>query len=414
VTRTALVIGAGVAGPVLAMALQRAGIHAEVFERHPAGADDVGSWLTLQANGIDALRAVGADRAVAERGFPTRSMRFLNGRGKVLGRLGNGPVLPDGTGSRMIERAVLYACLRDEALARGASVTYDKALVGTRTEGGRVTAEFADGTSAEGDLLVGCDGIRSRVRTIIDQDAAPAAYIPVLNCGAVIPDFPLADAPEGEFQMMFGTRCFFGWTMAPDGSAGWFANPPHPGEPRPGELEAMSDADWRAWLTELAGDDHGPMKELIAATPGPIVGWPTYDLASVRRWHRDHMIVIGDAAHATSPAAGQGAAMALEDAVILAQCLRDVPEIPDAFTTFEALRRERVERIVKVGRRGSSAKAAGPLGRWIRDLMLPILFRRAAKDTEGSMWMHAHHIDWDAPVTRAAVSASGAGGAARG
>lgn len=370
--RTALVIGAGVAGPVAAMALQRAGIHAEVFEGHAGAADDVGNWLTLQANGIDALRAVDADRRVAAQGYSTRTMTFLNGRGKVLGRLGNGPVLPDGTGSQMISRPVLYACLRDEALARGARITYGKRLVDATGGDGRVTATFADGTSAEGDLLIGCDGIRSRVREVIDPGAAPAAYIPVLNTGAVVPDFPLPDTAHGEFRMMFGTRCFFGWTAAPDGSAGWFANPPH-AEPRPGELEALSDADRRAWLIDLAGTDHGPVKELIAATPGPIPLWPTYDLATVKRWHRDHMIVIGDAAHATSPAAGQGAAMALEDAVILARCLRDLPEVPAAFAAFEGLRRERVERIVKVGRRGSNAKAAGPVGRLLRDLLLPLI-----------------------------------------
>ena len=187
-----------------------------------------------------------------------------------------------------------------------------------------MAATFADGTTAEGDLLIGCDGIRSRVREIIDPEAAPVRYVPVLNIGGYIPDFPL-DTPPDEFQMMFGTRCFFGWTAAPDGSAGWFANPPHPREPAPGELEAMTDADWRTWLLELLGDDHGPMRDLIAAEPGPLTGWATYDMPRVRRWHRDNMIVIGDAAHATSPAAGQGAAMALEDAVVLAQCLRDVP-----------------------------------------------------------------------------------------
>ncbi len=401
---TALVIGAGVAGPVAALALQRAGIHARVFEAHPTGADDVGAWLTLQANGIDALRAVDADRRVAALGFPTRTMRFLNGKGKVLGRLGNGPVLPDGTGSQMIKRADLYACLRDEALERGAEVEYGRRLVDATVHGAGVTAAFADGTTAEGDLLIGCDGIRSRVRQAIDPAAAPAAYIPVLNCGGLVPDFPLPDSPPGEFQMMFGTRCFFGWTSAPDGSAGWFANPPHPHEPRPGELEAMTDAAWRARLLELVGRDYGPMKELIEATPGPIFAWPTYDLATVRRWHRDNMIVIGDAAHATSPAAGQGAAMALEDAVILARCLRDVPGTAAAFAVFEGLRRERVERIVRMGRRGSSAKAAGPVGRVFRDLLLPRLFAKAAKDVDGSMWMHGHHIEWDERVVSPAAA----------
>ena len=90
--------------------------------------------------------------------------------------------------------------------------------------------------------------------------------------------------------------------------------------------------------------------------------------------------------------------MALEDAVVLAQCLRDVPE--HAFPTFEGLRRERVERVVKAGARSSNAKAAGPVGRVVRDAVLPIIFRRAAKSMDSSLtWMHGHHIEWSAAVT---------------
>ena len=68
---------------------------------------------------------------------------------------------------------------------------------------------FADGSTAEGDYLIGCDGIRSRVREIIDPDAAPVRYVPVLNIGGYIRTSPL-DTPPDEFQMMFGTHCFFG------------------------------------------------------------------------------------------------------------------------------------------------------------------------------------------------------------
>jgi 2-polyprenyl-6-methoxyphenol hydroxylase-like FAD-dependent oxidoreductase len=111
------------------------------------------------------------------------------------------------------------------------------------------------------------------------------------------------------------------------------------------------------------------------------------------------MIVIGDAAHATSPAAGQGAAMALEDAVVLAQCLRDVEGIDHACAVFEGLRRARVERVVKAGARSTNSKAAGPVGRMIRDAVLPIIFRRAEKDAGSSLtWKHGHHIEWATPV----------------
>ncbi len=395
----ALVIGAGVAGPVAAMALRKAGVEATLCEAHPAGAEEVGSWLTLQANGIDALRAIEADQVVAGLGFPTASMRFLNGRGRELGRMSNGAPLADGTLSQMVRRADLYLGLRDEAQRRGVEVAYGKRLIGAETIGtgtaGGVRARFADGSAEEADLLIGCDGIRSTVRQVIDPQAPPARYVPVLNIGGHLPDLAV-DTPEQEWQMMFGKRCFFGWCRTPDGGLVWFANPPRATEPAPGELAAMTDQQWRSWLLELMADDAGPALEIIRAAPGPLSGWATYDLPKVRRWHRDHLIVIGDAAHATSPAAGQGAAMALEDAVVLAQCVRDLPDIPSAFARFELLRRDRVERIVRHGARSSNSKAAGPLGRVIRDAVLPLIFARAAKDDGSALsWMHGHHIDWD-------------------
>ena len=102
------------------------------------------------------------------------------------------------------------------------------------------------------------------------------------------------------------------------------------------------------------------------------------------------MIVIGDAAHATSPASGQGASMAIEDAVELGRCLRDLPDPAAAFAAYEGLRRDRVERVVAQGARSSNSKAAGPVGRVMRDLLLPRMLRRAAGPAgRGSVaWLH--------------------------
>jgi 2-polyprenyl-6-methoxyphenol hydroxylase-like FAD-dependent oxidoreductase len=107
--------------------------------------------------------------------------------------------------------------------------------------------------------------------------------------------------------------------------------------------------------------------------------------------------------------------MALEDAVILAQCLRDRPSSPAAFATFEALRRDRVEKIVRHGARSSNSKAAGPVGRVVRDLVLPAVFRRAARDGGKSMtWLQGHHIDFDAPTGTAPTGTARTGTAPSG
>ena len=193
----------------------------------------------------------------------------------------------------------------------------------------------------------------------------------------------------------------------PDSGTIWFANPPMAREPERGVLSGMTDSQWRDWLHNLMRGDAGPAHDIIDAAPGPMTGWATYDMPVVRHWHDNrNMIIIGDAAHATAPSSGQGASMALEDAVILAKCLRDRPGVPAAFATFEALRRDRVERIVRYGARSANSKAAGPVGRVIRDLILPIAFGRAARDGGGSMtWLQGHHIDFDEPVTPTAARA---------
>jgi 2-polyprenyl-6-methoxyphenol hydroxylase-like FAD-dependent oxidoreductase len=105
------------------------------------------------------------------------------------------------------------------------------------------------------------------------------------------------------------------------------------------------------------------------------------------------MIIIGDAAHATSPSAGQGASMAMEDAVTLARCLRDVADPDQAFAAFEVQRRSRVERVVAQGKRNGSGKAAGPIAARIRDAVLPTVVRRFAT-SEALSWITDYRIDW--------------------
>jgi 2-polyprenyl-6-methoxyphenol hydroxylase-like FAD-dependent oxidoreductase len=400
--RTALVIGGGVAGPVTAMALHKAGISATVHEARTDPDEDLGSFLTLQVNGIAALRAVDAGSTLDGVGFPTTAIRFRSGTGKLLGALGTGEPLTDGTVGITVTRADLHRALREGAQRRGIAVTYGRRLVDVQESADGVTALFADGSTASADILIGADGIRSRVRTVIDPDAPPARYVPVLNLGGYV-RLPDNDLPPGQYEMVFGRRAFFGHAVAPDGTTWWFANPPRRSEPAPGELAATPTAEWRAQLLDLFAADRTSAARIVAATPGELRGWATYDLPSVPHWHRGRLVLVGDAAHATSPSSGQGASMAIEDAVELARCLRDSTDPLAAFAAYVGLRRERVERVVAAGARSSNQKAAGPIGRILRDLVLPIVLRRAAGSGPRSMaWLHRYEIDWDAPVTAAA------------
>ena len=391
----AIVVGGGVAGPVAAMALQRAGIRATVHEAHPAPAGDVGAWLGVQVNGLDALAAVGAEDAVRAAAFPTPVIEFRNAAGRVLGELPTADpagVRPTGVSLR---RSELYRALHDEAVGRGIEVRHRSRLVSAEDTGDGVTAVFDDGHTETADLLVGADGVRSTVRTLVDPAAPPPRFVPVLTTAGYSSHTP-ADAEPGRLTMVFGRRGFGGYLAAPDGLTWWFATPPLTREPDAAEVAATSDLQWRARLYDLFRGDRSPMVALVEATPGPLRGWTTHDVPSLRRWHRGRTVLVGDAAHATAPGAGQGSSLAMEDAVVLARCLRDLP-VPEAFQVFEGLRRGRAERVVAEGFRTSSAKSPPAVGRLVRDLVMPVVLRRR----DPTAWMRDHTVDWDAPAPAA-------------
>jgi FAD-dependent urate hydroxylase len=182
---------------------------------------------------------------------------------------------------------------------------------------------------------------------------------------------------------------------APGGDVWWFANVPRADEPARGEVEGLDGERWRERLLDLFAGDAGPATELIRATPALVATSPMHALAHLPHWRRGRMVVAGDAAHAPSPTSGQGASLAVEDALVLAVSLRDAPDPYTGLARFEAVRRPRVERIAKWAERMNSRKAAGPVGRVLRDAMLPAILRLTA-DTKAVREIYGHHVDWDA------------------
>ncbi|HEX6683282.1 MAG TPA: FAD-dependent monooxygenase [Candidatus Limnocylindrales bacterium] len=387
-TKKALIIGGGIAGPVTAMALRCAGLEAVVYEAYGRGSDGVGAFLTLAPNGLAALRELDLYDTVSGLGMQSPRMRITNAKGKLLADFA--------TPSRTLKRADLYAALRDEAVRRGVQIEYGKRLTDAFVEGDGVTANFEDGTTAAGDLLIGADGLRSRTRTLIDPDAPRARHIGLLNTGGFASGVKVPGKP-GVQHFIFGRRCFFGYLVHPNGEVWWFANPPSPKEPTQAELAAITPSQWRARLLDLFATDTGPMLQIIEATEHIFPGWNTYDFPTVPRWSNDRMVLVGDAAHATSPSSGQGASMAIEDAVVLGQCLRDATSIPGAFATFERLRRTRVEKVVAQGKRNGSGKAPGLVGAFMRDLVMPVMMRQLEK-RNALGWISDFRIRWDDKV----------------
>ncbi|MET8830755.1 NAD(P)/FAD-dependent oxidoreductase [Streptomyces sp. NPDC004610] len=395
-----LVVGGGIAGPVAAIALQKAGFDPVVHEAFDRTADHAGNFMNIAPNGLDALECVGLDKPVRALGFVTPAIAFYRSDGRRLTRdisteaqAGRGAVI------QTLRRADLYRTLREEVAARGIPIRYGKRLTDAERVGGGVRARFEDGTYADGDLLVGADGIRSRVRAIIDPGAPGPRYLGTVNAFGVSPRRPLEGRP-GVLRMYFGRRSFFMSAQHPDGDVWWFANPPRPAEPDAAELRRPGP-DWREEIVELFRRDGMPALDVVRTSTQISVPSANYDLPTVPRWHRDRMVLVGDAAHAVSPTAGQGGSVALEDAVILAKCVRDAPDVDAGLATYEQVRRGRVEGIVAQGKRNVDGNLAGPVGRMVRDFFIRRAFRGIeVKGPENTpVWMLGHHIDWDTRET---------------
>ncbi len=394
----ALVVGGGIAGPATALALHRVGVEPIVLEAWPCGDGEKGSYLTLAPNGVHALDVLGLREVVEPLGFPTLGHEIVGSTGRHLGSLSLGVPLDDGRVGLTLKRSRLALALADTAVARGIEVRHDARVVDVDATVDAVRARLADGSTLTADVLVGADGVRSTVRRAIDPDAAPARYVGLTNFGGITEAASAthlaAGLPERAWHFVFGARCFFGAHRTPAGDVVWFVN-----EPRapisPEERAATTPRQWQEHLADLLDADAGPAAALVRS--GRLELWAdnTHDLRRVATWRRGRAVLVGDAVHAPAPSSGQGASMALEDAVVLATSLRDHPEPEGALAAFEQARRRRVERIVAAGARSSSAKVPGRVGRVVRDAALRLVFRYLATERAGA-WMTGYRVPWEA------------------
>ena len=387
--KSALIVGAGIAGPVLALGLRRAGLIPKLVEAYPRdAAQESGSWLTVAVNGLAALRCLALDQPVLDVAFPSRELELVSARGKRLGVAPLGGTLEDGTPTQTLKRADLCRVLLAAAEREGVTCSFGERLVDAELlHNGRVRARFEGGAELETDVLIGADGVHSRVRALVARDAPIPRQTLMGNVGGFVPQDRVSGValPPGTYRMIFGRRAFFGYVVHPSGDIWWFANPP---VPYPGRPDA-------AWLASLFERDAGPAAALVRATPHPLPFTLQYELPRVPKWSRGAIGIIGDAAHAASPTSGQGASLAIEDAVELARYLRDLPPA-DALAELERRRRARVERVVNEAARMSAHKVPGPLGALARDLMLPLVLSLATREPRA--WLFEHRIAWHEPV----------------
>ncbi len=392
-TRTAVVVGGGIAGPVTATALCRAGIEATVVEAHPEPTEGIGGSLAIAPNGMAALGIVGADHDVRSASLPiTRSLISVNG--KVLGE---SPTLPGTEPLRLIDRGRLHEILRDTARTAGVRTLYDRTLVDVEDTGDSAVARFADGSSVEADVVIGADGVRSTVRRLIDADAPSPGYTGLLGFEGFVPAADLPDGPE-EMIFAFGRRAYYLYWTFPDGSVGWGANLPSRTYRSLVEARRTTAEEWLAVLRDTYAGDEPGARLVGATTPERLqVTGAVHIMPPVPRWWRGRMVLVGDAVHAPSNSTGQGASLAVESGIELARCLRDQPDHSAAFSRYEQLRRKRVEAVARRGAAINHTKTPGPIARSLMSVVMPIMLKQLARSS-ALRNEQGFRIDWDSRV----------------
>jgi 2-polyprenyl-6-methoxyphenol hydroxylase-like FAD-dependent oxidoreductase len=390
-TRKALIIGAGIAGPVTAILLRRAGIEAQLFEAWPYS-KGIGGGLQLAPNGMHVMDELGLAREIISRGSVAESFDFYSQDGQKLGSINRDMERRFGQPAVNICRATLNEILIDKAWCSHVELYFEKRLIKIEDRGDQpVIAYFADGTTAEGDFLIGADGVHSVVRRQVVPDGPKPFDTGLIGFGGFVPRAALANRDIGlRVETTFGRSGFFGYGLCspnPNDGVMWWSTQPARGMDA-AMFRAQDQATLRQHLRDFHRGWHDPIPAIIEAAEN-IVVTDTLDVATLPAWSRKRSLLIGDAAHATSPHAGQGASLALEDALRVGRLMAEGQELSLTFQNFEAERRPRAEKIVALARRnGNSKREFSATGAFIRDQMLKWLLPLSSK---GMDFMYAYN-----------------------
>jgi 2-polyprenyl-6-methoxyphenol hydroxylase-like FAD-dependent oxidoreductase len=338
------------------------------------------------------LAELGLAEEMIGRGAIAESFVFYAKTGARIGSINRNMRQRFGQPAVNMRRATLNEVMIDRAWCAGVEFFFEKRLARIEERADQpVVATFTDGSTAEGDFLIGADGVHSLVRQHVVPNGPQPFDTGLVGFGGFVPRALLEAAGVGpRVEATFGRSGFFGYGYcSPDAQDGamWWSTQPSNGIDA-ATFRAMAPRALRQHLRDFHAGWHDPIPQIIDAAESFVIH-DTLDVATLPTWSRGRSVLIGDAAHATSPHAGQGASMALEDALRLARLLQEGQELRATFERFETERRPRTERVVALARRnGSSKREFTPTGAWIRDRMMKLLIPLTSR---GMDWMYAYN-----------------------
>ena len=392
--KTVAIIGCGIAGPTLAMALQKCGIESVIFESQESPLDNRGLFLHLGPNGVNILKTLGIDEPVRNAGHPCDNYVFEKHDGSIITKMSTQRDKERyGVDGIIIKRGLMQKIMREQTELCGIQILWSKKLKNITTDNDDVViAHFEDGATFSANCIVGCDGLHSRTRKIIIPDGPLPKYSGAIASGGFTAN--QTKLPRNELTFHFGKKAYMIYFVTSEGESMWGAHL-NIDENSLSQIKSTPSKQWKQRVSELYEKDVSYIGG-FTKSEDEFTRIPLYDIESLPVWHKGLVCLVGDSAHATTPHAGQGASIAMESALMLAKCLRDIPNTKDAFVKYQQLRKDRVENMIAMARRsGKMFTVTNPIGKLIRNMVLPFMIKRSPEEFDK---IYGYTIDWDKKI----------------
>ncbi|HKU43584.1 MAG TPA: FAD-dependent monooxygenase [Polyangiales bacterium] len=342
-TVRAIVVGGGIGGLTAAIALRRAGVDVSIYERAQE-LKERGAALGVTSNAVAALRALGIHGALEAQGAVVEVFRIHDARGRQIADIPMKELQQElGVPSVCLQRSALQRVLLDAA--QGCEIQLGAKCEGFEANGRGVRVRFADGRSAEADILIGADGLYSAVRQKLLGPEAPryGGYVCWL---ATIP-YQHPRLTNGYVGFYWGRGTRFGLIDIGNGEAYWWGTENRRQRADPNESAASIKQNVLRCFEGYADE----VRSAVAATPADaVLQLDALDRPFSKQWGNGPVTLLGDAAHPMLTSLAQGACMAMEDAVVLGRCLATTRDAVQALRRYELLRRKRTQQMVRMSR----------------------------------------------------------------
>lgn len=358
------IIGGGIGGLTTAIALQSKGFtDITVYEAAPE-IRAVGAGILIASNAMTIFERLGISEQIKSGGNVLDFVSLANHHGEILSKVDFSKIIKRyGNGAVSIHRGRLQQVLLKNA-GKTTVLTGKRLKNIQNTAGGKTQLSFEDGTTAEADIIIGADGIHSAVRKHLFGEI-PLRYSGQ-TCWRGIAKMQ-TENPKASVEIWgthAGVRACVNQVNKTE--VYWYITQKHAAGMK------LTVEETKPYLLNLVSEFNSPIQKAIQLTENQdILHNDLSDFKPINQWYKDNIVLVGDAAHATTPNLGQGACQAIEDALCLANCLKDSPSVKEAFSTFQNARIKKVKFVVNTSFQiGQLSNIGGAIGYRLRNFIL--------------------------------------------